>query len=88
MDEASPDIFSILESFLRENLAAKYGEGLEEFLEYAANLIRNRVEQGAEGLEERPRPSPRKPAYEREPDLEQRLLESLKTSLDKHEASQ
>ena len=85
MGEEAPDIYQILESFLRENLGTKYGgEELEELIATARGYIKSQREKEVRRREPEPRgPMPRRPLLEREPDIEDKLLESLRQSLEK-----
>ncbi|MBO3804024.1 MAG: hypothetical protein JTT11_09195 [Candidatus Brockarchaeota archaeon] len=87
MAEEAPDIYAILESFLRENFASKYEpKELDDVVEVAKRLLRGAMESEAKRKEaESAGPTPRKPAYVREPDIEDKLLESLKQSMKKGE---
>lgn len=83
MGEEAPNIYQILESFLRENLGSKYqGEDLEELIASAKDLIRAQSEKEVRKREpEAGEPMPRRPPLEREPGIEDKLLESLRQSI-------
>jgi len=89
MPEETPDIYAILESFLRENLSSKYEpKDLDGLVEVAKKLLKGAMEAEARRKEaEGPGPTPRKPVYVREPDIEDKLLESLKQSIKREEDS-
>ena len=83
MAEETPDIFQILESFLAESFSSKYESGeFEELVEMAKGFIRDRMEKNIRRKEEEPQgPMPRRAIYHREPDIEDKLLESLRQSI-------
>ncbi len=87
MPEEAPDIYAILESFLRENFSSKYEpKELDGLVEAAKKLLRGAMESEAKRKEaETAGPTPRKPPYVKEPDIEDKLLESLKQSIKRGE---
>lgn len=87
MGEEAPDIFLILESFLRENLGSKYeGEELEQLITTAKGYIQTQREKEVRKREPEPQgPVPRRPVLQREPDIEDKLLESLRQSIKKED---
>jgi len=87
MPEEAPDIYAILESFLRENFSSKYEpKDLDGLVEVAKKLLKGAMEGEARRKEaESAAPTPRKPAYVGEPDIEDKLLESLKQTIKKGE---
>jgi hypothetical protein len=87
MGEKAPDILLILESFLRENLGSKYeGEELEQLITTAQGYIRSQREKEVRKREPEPKgPVPRRPVLQREPDIEDKLLESLRQSIKKED---
>ena len=87
MGEKAPDILLILDSFLRDNLGSKYeGEELEQLITTAQDYIRSQREKEVRKREPEPRgPVPRRPVLQREPDIEDKLLESLRQSIKKED---
>lgn len=87
MGEEAPDIYQILESYLRENLGTKYeGDELEELITAARGYIKLQREKEVRKREPEPQgPMPRRPVLEREPDIEDKLLESLRQSIKKED---
>ncbi len=85
MPEETPDIFAILESFLRENFSSKYEpKDLDGLVEAAKKLLKGAMEGEARRKEaESAGPTPRRSVYVTEPDIEDKLLESLKQSIRK-----
>jgi hypothetical protein len=84
MAEERIDIYSILESFLRESFSAQYGEKeLDHLVESAKSRVRERTERPLRKKEDTAEgPMPRKGMFVRDPDIEDRLLESLKQRVD------
>ena len=91
MPEDPPDIYSILESFLSETFSSKYeGEEFDDLVKKAKQIIRERAERDMrrrEAPSEDVGPRPRRPVFEREADIEEKLLESLKKSIEKEDDS-
>jgi len=87
MSDPSPDIYSVLELFLRENLSSRYDpEELDVLVEEAKDIVRQRLEKPPQkGGEEAPSTRPRKPLYVRDADIEDRLMESLRKTVERKE---
>jgi hypothetical protein len=89
MVEATPDIYAILEAFLKENFSSKYSpEEMTELVRRAKEMIRERGEKNLrrkEGPEESTGPMPRRPTYDSQAGIEDKLLESLKRSIDRED---
>jgi hypothetical protein len=86
MEDESPDIYAILESFLRDSFGSKYDEeGMQDLISRAKTLLRERMEKEIRAEPEPKGITARKPVLASEPDIENKLLESLKASIGKKE---
>ena len=86
MEDESPDIYAILEAFLRDSFSSKYDdEGMKDLVHRAKALLRERMEKEIHAEPEPPAMTARKPVLTSEPDIEDRLLDSLKASIRKKE---
>ena len=89
MSEEPPDIYSILESFLSESFSSKYeGEEFADLVKKAKQVIRDRADRELKRKEtpsEAAGPTPRRPILDRDADIEEKLLESLKKSIEKED---
>jgi hypothetical protein len=86
MEDKSSDIYAILESFLRDSFGSKYDEeGMKDLIDRAKALLRERMEKEIHAEPESPAMTARRPVLTSEPDIENKLLDSLKASIKKKE---
>ncbi len=86
MKDEAPDIYSILESFLRDNFASKYNEEeIQDLIKRAKELLGDRMEKEIRAEPKVPALGARKPVLSSEPGIESKLLDSLKASIRKKE---
>lgn len=87
MSDPSLNIYSVLELFLRENMSSRYEpEELDILVREAKDIVHQRLEKPLQKAgEEAPSTRPRRPLYVRDADIEDRLKESLKRTVERRE---
>ena len=84
--EAQRDIYTILESFIRQNFSSKYSEeDLLQLIGMAKNIVRQKLEETPKDSSRR---EERRPSPPPEPDLEEKLRQSLRERLKQREEIQ